>query len=67
MELLDVCLTTVYFKLEDKFYQQEEGMAMGKSLVVSNILCNTFEKIALHKPGYKPAKWLIYVDDMFVD
>jgi hypothetical protein len=39
MELLDTCLTTMYFQFEDKFYQQKEGTAMGNflSLVVSNI------------------------------
>jgi hypothetical protein len=39
MELLDICLTTAYFQSEDKFCQQEEGIAMTNSLslVVNNI------------------------------
>jgi hypothetical protein len=39
MELLDICLKTMYFQSEDKFYQQKEGMAMGNSLspVAGNI------------------------------
>jgi hypothetical protein len=32
MELLDICLKTMYFQFEDKFYQQKEGMAMGNYL-----------------------------------
>jgi hypothetical protein len=40
MQLLAVCLKTTYFQVDDRFYQQKEGMAMGISLspVVSNIL-----------------------------
>jgi hypothetical protein len=39
MELLEMCLRTTYFQVEDKFFQQKDGMAMGSSLspVVSNI------------------------------
>jgi hypothetical protein len=32
MELLDMCLTTMYFQFVDKFSQQKQGMAMGNSL-----------------------------------
>jgi hypothetical protein len=46
MELLEVCIKTTYFQLEDKFYQQKEGMAMGSSLspVVTNIFMKHLEK-----------------------
>jgi NAD-specific glutamate dehydrogenase len=39
MELLDACLRTTYFQVDDRFYQQKDGMAMGSSLspIVSNI------------------------------
>jgi hypothetical protein len=50
MELLDICLTTTYFQVEDKFCQQKEGMT----------------KIALHTADHKPAKWLKYFDNTFV-
>jgi hypothetical protein len=38
MELLEVCSRTTYFQV-DKFFQQEDGMAMGNSPspIVSNI------------------------------
>jgi hypothetical protein len=32
MKLLGICLMTTYFQTEDKFYQQKEGMAVGKSI-----------------------------------
>jgi hypothetical protein len=28
-ELLEVCLKTTYFQVDDKFFQQKDGMAMG--------------------------------------
>jgi hypothetical protein len=68
IELLDICLTTTYFKLEDKFYQQKKGMAMGNSLspVVSNIFMEHFEETTLDRADHKPTKWLRYVDDTFM-
>jgi hypothetical protein len=68
MELLDICLKPTYFQFEDRFYQQKEGMTMGNSLspVVSNIFMEHFEEVALDTAEYKAAKWLMYVDDIFV-
>jgi hypothetical protein len=66
MELLEVCLRTTYFQVDESFYQQKEGMVMGSSLspVVSNM--EHFEKLAVDMAKYKPARWLHYVDDTFV-
>jgi hypothetical protein len=68
MELLDICLKTMYFQPEDKFYHQKEGTAMGNSLslVVSNIFMEHFEETILDTEDHKPAKWLRYVHDTFV-
>jgi hypothetical protein len=67
MELLEVCLITTYFQVDDKFFQQKHGMAMGSSLpIVSNIFMEHFEKLALDSAQYKPSLWLRYVDDTFV-
>ncbi|PNF42699.1 hypothetical protein B7P43_G14177 [Cryptotermes secundus] len=68
MELLEVCLRTTYFQVDDKFFQQKDGMAMGNSLspIVSNIFMEHFEKLALDSTPYKPSLWLRYVDDTFV-
>ncbi|XP_023718596.1 uncharacterized protein LOC111870496 [Cryptotermes secundus] len=55
-------------KVDDKFFQQKDGMAMGNSLspIVSNIFMEHFEKLALDSAPYKPSVWLRYVDDTFV-
>jgi hypothetical protein len=49
MELLEVCLRTTYFQVDDRFFQQKDGMAMGSSLspIVSNIYMEHFEKLAV--------------------
>jgi hypothetical protein len=49
MELLEICLRTTYFQVNDKFFQQKDGKAMGSalSLVVSNIFMQHFEELAL--------------------
>jgi hypothetical protein len=68
MELLEVCLKTTYFQVDDKFFQQKDGIAMGSSLspVICNICMEHFEKLALDSAQYKPLLWLLYVDDIFV-
>jgi hypothetical protein len=68
MELLEVCMRTTYFQVDDKFYEQKEGMAMGSPLspVVSNIFMETFEQLALTTAQHKPKMWLRYVADTFV-
>jgi hypothetical protein len=68
MELLEVCLRTTYFQVDDKFFQQKDDMAMGSSLspVMSNIFMEHFEKLALDSAQHKPSVWLWYVDDTFV-
>jgi hypothetical protein len=68
MELLEVCLRTTYFQVDDRFYQQKEGMAMGSSLspVISNIYMEHFEQLALDSAQDKPSLWLRYVDDTFI-
>jgi hypothetical protein len=68
MEILEVCMRITYFQVDDKFYEQKEGMAMGSPLspVVSNIFMETFEQLVLSTAQHKPKMWLRYVDDLFV-
>jgi hypothetical protein len=32
MELLEVCSRTTYFQVDDKFFQQKDGMDLGSCL-----------------------------------
>jgi hypothetical protein len=68
IELLQVCLRTTYFQLEDKFFQHKDDMAMGSSLspIVSSIFMEHFQKLALDSAQHKPSLWLRYFDDTFV-
>jgi hypothetical protein len=68
MELLEVCLRTTYFQVDDKFFQQKVGMAMGSFLspTVSSIFMEHFEKLALDSVQHKQSLWLRYVGDTFV-
>jgi hypothetical protein len=56
MELLDILLTTTYFQFKNKFYQQKECMAMGKtqSPLVSNIFMKHFEEMTLDTQTTNP-------------
>jgi hypothetical protein len=49
-------------QVDDKFFQQKDGMAMGSSLspIISNIFMEHFEKLALD------SLWLWYVDTFVV-
>jgi hypothetical protein len=55
IRLLEVCLRTTYFQVDDNFFQQKDGMAMGSSLspFVSNICMEHFEKLALDWAQHK--------------
>jgi hypothetical protein len=68
MELLEVCVRTTYFQVEDRFYQQKSGMAIESSLspIVSNIFMEHSEQLALDSVPHKPAMWLRYLDEKFV-
>jgi hypothetical protein len=68
MKLLELCLETAYFQVDDRYYQQKEGMAMGSLLspVFSNIFVEHFEKLALDTAEHTPALWLRYIEDTFV-
>jgi hypothetical protein len=68
MKLLEACLRAIYFQVDDRFFQQKDGIIMGNSFspIVSNIFMEHFEKLALDSAKHKPSLWLRYVDDNFV-
>jgi hypothetical protein len=57
MELLEAYLRTTYFQVDDKFLQQNDGMAMGSSIspIVSNIFMEYFEKLTFDLAQQKPS------------
>jgi hypothetical protein len=57
-------LRTTYFQVDDKFFKQKDGMALGRSisLTISNTYMEHFEKLALDSAQHKPSLWLWYVD-----
>jgi hypothetical protein len=57
MELLEICLRTTYFQVDNKLFQQEDGMAVVSFLshIVSSVFMEHFEKVALDSAQYKPS------------
>jgi hypothetical protein len=66
MQLLDICLVTIYFQFRDKFCQKKLGKEMGNSLppVASKIYMKHFEEMALDTADHKPGKLLRYIDNI---
>jgi len=66
-EYMEFCLRSTYFQVEDGFFEQLEGAAMGSPLspIVANLFMESFEKRALQTAEVRPRVWLRYVDDIF--
>ncbi|XP_049914604.1 uncharacterized protein LOC126398968 [Epinephelus moara] len=68
-QLLDLCLSTTYFKYNGNFYRQKHGCAMGSpvSPIVANLYMEDVEYRALNSfKGTTPSHWFRYVDDTWV-
>ena len=65
--LLKICLTTTYFLYADKYYEQQEGTAMGSpvSPLVANLFMEYLEKIAIDTSLNPVRLWKRYIDDIF--
>jgi hypothetical protein len=52
-------LRTTHFQVDDTFFQQKDGMAMGSSIppIVSNMFMEHFEKLALDSAQHKSSLW----------
>ena len=67
-ELLGFCLHNTYFSLQNKFYEQVEGVAIGSpvSPTVANLYMEHFEREALRSASNPPRFQFRFVDDTFV-
>ena len=65
--LLEFCLTNTHFSVQDKFYEQKEGAAMGSPIspIVANLFMEDFEIRALATSPCTPTLWKRFVDDTF--
>jgi hypothetical protein len=58
----------MYFQVDDKFFQQRSGTAMGSSVspIASEVYMEHFEKLVFDSVQHKPYLWLRLADDTFV-
>ncbi|XP_072392222.1 uncharacterized protein [Diabrotica undecimpunctata] len=63
MELLTLCTDNTYFQLDNDFYKQNFGLAMGSSLspLLADIFIEDFEQKIVHKQDKQPIVWWRYV------
>ena len=61
--LIELCLKSTYFRLNDTFYEQVAGAARGSPLfpIVANLYMEAFEKWALDTSTQKPNLWIRYI------
>ena len=66
--LLEFCLKNTYFSLQDQFYEQVEGAAMGfpVSPIVANLYVEYLVQKALSTAPHPPRFWHRFVDDTIV-
>jgi hypothetical protein len=69
MKLVEVCLRTTHFQVQDKFLKWKDVTAMGSSLspIVSSNFMEHLEKMTLDSAQNKTLLWLRYIDNIFVD
>ena len=67
MDLLNLCLTSIYFQYNGKHYKQLHGTAMDSpvSVVVAEIVMQNIEEQALATYKRTLPLWLRYADDTF--
>jgi len=67
--LLNLCLSTIYFKYKDCFYRQKNDCATGSpvSPIVANLYMEEVESKALSSyKGTTQSQWFRYVDNTWV-
>ena len=65
VSLLEFCLRSTYFTFKGKFYEQQEGAAMGSpiSLIVANLYMEDLETKAIQSAQNPPSFWRRFVDN----
>ena len=65
--LLEFCLRNTYFTFQGRYFEQQEGAAMGSpiSLIVANLYMGRFETKAINSSLHPPYLWKRFVDDTF--
>jgi hypothetical protein len=60
IQLTEICMKQNIFQINDKFYQQNEGTAMGNSLspFIADLFMSRFEKDLEKELEYFPSVWL---------
>ena len=63
--LLEFCLRSTYFTFKGRFYEQQEGAAMGSPItaVVANLYMEDLETKATQSSQNPPSFWRRFVDD----
>ena len=68
VSLLEFCLRSTYFTFKGRFYEQQEGAAMGSpiSLIVANLYMEDLETKAIQSAKKPPSFWRRFVDDTLI-
>jgi hypothetical protein len=67
LDLINLCFDTKHFRLEDQYYEQQRGLAMGSPLspILADLYMKKMEREIMDKGKEKIKFWKRYVDDVF--